>query len=215
MPNWCWNSLHITGTKENVSRFVEAVEGEKTALDLNKILPSPKELNNIGVQGIVDGGPREYRTVDSKQVFLTKEELEDLTKKFLTKEELEDLTKKFLTKEELEDLTKKFGATNWYDWALTNWGTKWNIDDASVNVCGEGASFNFDSAWSPPISAIDKAAELYPELEFSMEFEEDGECFRGTATWSKGEQTSYNCEDYDPDEEDYEPLGLFSSLEKS
>jgi len=190
MPNWCWNSLHIEGTKEDVSKFVEAVEGEKTALDLNKILQSPKELNNIGIQGVINGGPREYRTVDGKEVFLTKEEL--------------------------EDLTKKFGATSWYDWALTNWGTKWNIDDASVTVFEKGASFNFESAWSPPIAAIDKAAELYPELEFSMEFEEDGECFRGTATWSKGEQTSYNCENYEPeDDEDYEPVGILSSLEKS
>ena len=51
----------------------------------------------------------------------------------------------------------------WYDWCVTNWGTKWDVggeDGISVQegIDGTSVQFIFDSAWSPPI-------ELYKHLE--------------------------------------------------
>ena len=43
------------------------------------------------------------------------------------------------------------GFDNWYDWQVSNWGTKWDVDPMSCDYDGETLSVSFDSAWSPPI----------------------------------------------------------------
>ena len=40
---------------------------------------------------------------------------------------------------------------NWYDWRIKNWGTKWNAMDVDVNVTDIGITYNFSTAWSPPL----------------------------------------------------------------
>ena len=64
---------------------------------------------------------------------------------------------------------------NWYDWCHTNWGTKWDacnstLDNEDYNSLG----YNFDTAWGPPIPFIITVSGMYPSLEFHMEFEEGG-----------------------------------------
>ena len=52
MPNWCENSLSVTGEKEDVDAFVEKAKGtgwsptqeEENPLDCNKFIPMPKEV---------------------------------------------------------------------------------------------------------------------------------------------------------------------------
>ena len=55
------------------------------------------------------------------------------------------------------ELNKKyFGAADWYEWCVSNWGTKWDIDvpDGLESVL-ELVSFGFDSAWSPPLGVYE------------------------------------------------------------
>jgi hypothetical protein len=61
---------------------------------------------------------------------------------------------------------KYFGHKNWYDWCISEWGTKWDIgrdsaygDEAEIEN-GECLKIFFDSAWSPPIKAYEKLEEL-------------------------------------------------------
>lgn len=53
---------------------------------------------------------------------------------------------------------------DWYEWNISNWGTKWDIGSDNNEVHGlnptivdNEATMSFDSAWSPPIG-------LYKEL---------------------------------------------------
>lgn len=57
---------------------------------------------------------------------------------------------------------KKYGYSNWYDFCVGEWGTKWDVgDEHTVVHHNEGmATFNFDSAWSPPVGAYEKLQEL-------------------------------------------------------
>lgn len=42
----------------------------------------------------------------------------------------------------------------WYDWRITNWGTKWEVQAEITGETETSLYIHFDSAWSPPISAL-------------------------------------------------------------
>ena len=61
----------------------------------------------------------------------------------------------------VESNLKEFGACDWYNWAVNNWGTKWDICDAMPSRQNEHTIYiNFNTAWSPPIGFYEKMAEL-------------------------------------------------------
>ena len=65
---------------------------------------------------------------------------------------------------------EEFGARNWYEWRNKNWGTKWDIWDATLGrISPEEALFKFTTAWAPPYSALVVIADRFPELRFKNE----------------------------------------------
>ena len=69
---------------------------------------------------------------------------------------------------------------DWYDWSLNNWGTKW--DACEPNICHNDIDYfavSFESAWSPPITWIENIIKDFPNLSFTLEYEEPGMCFGG------------------------------------
>jgi len=81
---------------------------------------------------------------------------------------------------------EKYGASDWYSWAVNNWGTKWNCtacDDWDIDDLKNGeiaASINVDTAWSPPTEFLINASKIYRSLIFSNEFYEEGNCYIGS-----------------------------------
>ena len=52
---------------------------------------------------------------------------------------------------------------NWYEWCISNWGTKWDVGSSQYGIERGNANeckFSFDSAWSPPIQFYEKLEEL-------------------------------------------------------
>jgi hypothetical protein len=83
---------------------------------------------------------------------------------------------------------KLYGADNWYDWSVSNWGTKWDVYDLYVEEDNdEMLNVSFSSAWSPPIGWFQKAVEMFPTLHFTMDFIEDGDHYCGLAIGAYGE----------------------------
>ena len=87
-------------------------------------------------------------------------------------------------------LKKKHGADNWYDWAVSNWGTKWDIDayDGSIQKKEEllgkdngkaELSFGFDSAWAPPLDAMAGYLEKNDDVSMKLWYYEPGCDFGG------------------------------------
>ena len=73
-----------------------------------------------------------------------------------------------------------YGYDNWYNWSIANWGTKW--DACESNICHNDIDYfavSFESAWSPPIALIDNIMKDFPDLCFTLEYEEPGMCFGG------------------------------------
>jgi hypothetical protein len=108
-----------------------------------------------------------------------------------------------------EAMAKKFlelyDARDWYDWAIKNWDTKWDasfsgkfcvLSHSEKNVevpenrvpiiLDDHAFYAFDTAWSPPISVIDKAAGIWPNLTFELKYGEPGSNYAGKCVWENG-----------------------------
>lgn len=52
---------------------------------------------------------------------------------------------------------KKYGASNWYDWSVKNWGTKWNAGESYFD--DEKRQMVFQTAWDQPKPIIQKLAD--------------------------------------------------------
>lgn len=89
---------------------------------------------------------------------------------------------------------KELGVPNWYDWQVSNWGTKWNACEASREMQdGTYLTYAFNTAWSPPIPIFEALVEQFPELSFKIECELEGED-KGVSfeTWDGELQMSYH-----------------------
>jgi hypothetical protein len=67
-----------------------------------------------------------------------------------------------------------------YEWCCSNWGTKWNaLHQSEVKRTRGNAYMEFDTAWAPPIPIMKILIKKYPNVEFELEFSEEGDGFRG------------------------------------
>lgn len=185
MPNWCHNKLRVSGPAEVLNRFKEdvrlpaqRVENEARAVALK-----------AGAQGSAEELDRAFGPpqVEQPEVPLSFEKV----------------------------LPTPEGG-DWYSWRLENWGTKWDASfdgpmaaiaaaeadvEASVERLGaqddavaspteepgaESILYRFDTAGSPPASAVKALAARYPELTFALEYGEPGLGFAGRLT-ARGE----------------------------
>ncbi len=73
-----------------------------------------------------------------------------------------------ITKERRKYLLCNYGYDNWYDWAYTNWGTKWGCYD---NEYDDG-TYRFTSAWGPvDDSILERLTKDIPTFDYSYEEE--------------------------------------------
>jgi len=109
---------------------------------------------------------------------------------------------------------EKYGYTDWYQWRIDKWGTKWpdsdtrSESDPVIATSSDGVStiaFGFETPWGPPIEAFHKISSDYPNLLFCLYYEEPGMGFCGKNIWANGEEvesesseliSSYFDEDY-------------------
>ena len=92
---------------------------------------------------------------------------------------------------------------DWYNWRVSNWGTKWEIsteglefeedEDGNYDNGGLGPHARitgwFDSAWAPPIQACAAYAEANPDVRIMLDYHEPGMCFVGRAVCEDGDLT--------------------------
>lgn len=142
MPNWCDNTLIVTGSNDRVKQFYDQniqegniEEGEETIFNFNNLRPCPNE-------------------------------------------------------------------DDWYNWRITNWGTKWNGIIHNTEIADNKLVIDFNSAWSPPEQWVRYVAENhYPDLHFHLSFLETGAGFCGVL---EGQGTEIFSDATKPIEEDEE-----------
>lgn len=88
--------------------------------------------------------------------------------------EPDNLFKDNLGSEQRADCVKK-GIPTWYDWNISNWGTKWNAYCQSIQDDGYGVfTLQFDTAWSAPLPVIAALREMFPDAEIYGSWLEEG-----------------------------------------
>lgn len=92
-----------------------------------------------------------------------------------------------------ESNREKYGYSNWYDFCVSEWGTKWDVggDGCVPHDIDGGIMISFDSAWSPPIAAYEKLTEM--GFEIRAFYHESGMCFAGI--WEDGFDDYYEFSD--------------------
>lgn len=189
MPNYVMNRLRLSGEQDRVNELLESVKDKDEVLDFNKIIPMPESLD-IEAGSKTDHGLAAYKEFIAVYIFdgsVQKPDLLDIPEK---SEQAFLRMRKDIQPDEWE-LGKtafqnqiKYGAPTWYEWAIENWGTKWNAFDTCID---EDNSIIFYTAWSDAIPVISKLAEMYPDVSFKYGWaDEDLGANVGTAEFEGG-----------------------------
>ena len=95
-------------------------------------------------------------------------------------------------------------GSGWYDWRVSNWGTKWDLDEqdqrsVAEQLVSDSCEFSaiFMTAWAPPCQAIAALSEKFPNDEFVLRYVEFGMGFAGTAYISDGMSHEEDTDDND------------------
>jgi hypothetical protein len=158
MPNWVYNGLTIEGKPEQVKSLIVQmnkpfVDSIKPNGDLAYSVTQRKYVNPIfSFRNII--APTDMEAYHSQPVFP-------------------------------EQFSLAFEGNDWYNFNNREWGTKWDVavceDDTYPTTTIEETEngdnyvvhYNFETAWSRPLPAIQKLSAQYPTLLFTLSYEEE------------------------------------------
>lgn len=179
MPNWCENDRYIYGARRG--EIADAIQGSEGVIDFEKIVPMPAELKET-TKGSVSSEAEILLGWSTGSNMLDWAWVKDAG--VTTIEEL----KAYLVKrtpelpaiaEKMRALREQTGYSDWYEWSVANWGTKWNVAGGDHVDRGSRIRLTFSTAWSPPKPIVMALSEKYPTSKFSLRFYECGMGFKG------------------------------------
>ena len=228
MPNHVVNHISLQGDSERIWSMLEAIKSDELgvgSVDFNKIIPMPKSLN-IEAGSRTDQGLKAYR--DFIEVYTFGRSAEDALKALedipVESEEIFLRQRTDIKRDEWElgkaawHNIRQYGAPTWYDWAINNWGTKWNAYGYGEDAIDyhDGDMLYFQTAWAAPHPVLEKLSEMFPDIEVEHEWaDEDIGQNCGRYSYQSGERI----EEYFPENQkeaiefacriwDYDPLDL-------
>lgn len=211
MPNWCQTNVVMTGPKEDLDRLAEQVSKPYVSEHYDVFKEEFVESTTEGVfllWNIVKPDDMDSYLQKAK-IQLEKEQKADRLAKQQAEPEsitieggkvlIEDLQEK-LNNFDMSDVMDKyqFGlefGEDWWNWNIRNWGTKWEIGDSgSVHRADDNKLiYDWATAWSPCVQALDKLAEQYPTITMVLKCHDEGDMFAAEIHWEGGEQT-FDCD---------------------
>lgn len=174
MPNWCYNNMTIYGKTADLRKFVSDIKVSRT-----------EEITK-------DDGTKEQRTETVLSIASLYPVPEELTQYQapLTGRRNDDPSSEALSGDDLEALQNHlrtlYGASDWYDWCVSHWGTKWGDSDTRIDDLEDDEELPngrsllcmyYETAWSPASGLIAHVSKLYPNLIFQVTSTEEAEMF--------------------------------------
>lgn len=161
MPNWCESDLVVSGPKEAVKAFREAVftkgkdsPHDDSYFDFNKIMPYPEKFKDL------DQIRADWRAANSNP---------------------DGSLKDGITFDMMPHDGYNCGG---YEWCLRNWGTKWPAGDfqnVDFELGAKTAKYkiSYNTPWGPPIPILLEASRQHPEITILNRCYESGMAFKG------------------------------------
>lgn len=191
MPNWCNNSLIISGKHEDIYELFKDVgfKGknvkdlkiflDKKTLSLTSWFPTPKTY-------------LKWDTTNSKR----SKKIDESDQQYALYCKGYENAKKYQK--------RKYGVIGWYDYNIENLGCKWDSRFEYIYVSKSKniitIEFIFDTPWNSPNAWMFKMIKKYDKLCFALEGVEPGVGFIVNIEGECGEVT----EDYTSDMSDYQ-----------
>jgi hypothetical protein len=197
MPNWVENRLVITGNQDSLDKLKELMarpyttfsqdwqtnevsQGESKGVFQLWNIVSPTDLasyfgfksDELHAEEMKNRGKAEDEDIDT--VITTIKEV--LAEPFDMQESVAQFYQDIQT------------GQDWYHWNIREWGTKWEISQSTYTATPNKLMYSYTTAWSPPVEAINKLAEMFPDLNFTSRFLDEGDNFAGEIHWESGTQ---------------------------
>ena len=165
MPNWVFNGLTIEGNPEQVKALIK---------QMNKPF-----INHYEAHGDLAYNIKQVKFTNPVFAFRNIYSYVDAG---ITKEDY----LKQPPRAELNDSNWfKFDTNDWYNFNVREWGTKWDVGvsdedkypDTNMEEAENGENYvvhyNFNTAWSRPVPALQKLSAQYPNLLMTLSYEEE------------------------------------------
>ena len=177
MPNHVENIIQLRGDQKRIREMLEQIKDDDFGIgtiDFQKVIPMPASLDIISGSKTHTGFSEYQRFIEvyTFGVERTQEELLNIPK---DREQL--YREKFCPEmdDETWDLGRQafqnkllYGHTDWYQWRIDNWGTKWNAYGYEEGVdYSESEGIYCQTAWSAPHPVMEKLAQMFPDVEMS------------------------------------------------
>jgi len=183
MPNWCSNTLNVSGDEESIAAFLTAARGRHAGY------VEPYHGNNgdgtwpahdqVRVKALVKNPAPLYEEEHDFCMHALYPVPDDYRRFPFDDNQARKLG-------EVADEPRDFGG---YRWQTDHWGCKWDVNGELLESHNTFLQYQFDSPWSPPIAFFEKIAKDFPTLTFELEYYEPGMGFAGRSTFA--------CDDYD------------------
>jgi len=177
MPNWVKNIVSFEGDSKEIESLFELVkstdkDGEINLFDFDKIIEMPKSLN-ITSGGLIDTGIEiiKYKESGDKSIL-------DYSKKHFLElntwdadvviEHLSSRVDWNEVKTAISNL-ENYGHKDWYTWRVSNWGTKWNTSEPTI----EDNIVSFETAWSTPYEIFEELSLKFPNLKIKVKYADE------------------------------------------
>lgn len=134
------------------------------------------------------------------KIFVRKAKLEDInTKEREFFNNLVPMPKKLLDTESRSGIDGEFKSamqgnkkkrySNWYNWRLAHWGTKWDVEPNVYFVEDNHIQMWYDTAWSPANDFWATVTKKFPSLTIKIRYYEEGHGYIGETHFYNGECT--------------------------
>jgi len=161
MPNWCDNILKITGPEEEIFRFVIDARGKPQFYSA--------EFRKENLRLVRDKKPAvNIQDAQGEEEALCFHAIVPIP----------------------NDILNGDYDPHGYQKEKELWGVKWGSKDSTLAVRNEGeVHYTFETPWAPPLNFLLAASEKYPELKFTLEWDESGMMVAGRHVFENGKIT--------------------------
>jgi len=201
------NKIELLGTESDLQELLKFVKTKESDFDFSKIMPMPETIKNT------ERGSLSFAS-EAVSNYLKNQIVSNHLKWMMEKEEItidniDEAIKKWESEKRvdvemgyriLENRKNHNGCGDWYEWAIENWGTKWEACEVEIIdnvIC-------FDTAWTPSTPVIERLAELFPKVALLYKYFEPGVSLAGSERYEDGECVQLNV--FDIDEKEYQNI---------